>query len=87
MKTLLLREIEELKIGDPADFTTFMSAVIDREAFDRIKGYIDRANESQDADVLCGGYDDSLGYFIYPTVIEAKDPRYESMCEESSGPS
>jgi len=86
VKTLLLREIEELKIGDPADFTTFMSAVIDREAFDRIKGYIDRANESQDADVLCGGYDDSLGYFIYPTVIEAKDPRYESMCEEIFGP-
>ncbi|HHW94078.1 MAG TPA: L-glutamate gamma-semialdehyde dehydrogenase [Clostridiaceae bacterium] len=86
VKTLLLREIEELKIGDPADFTTFMSAVIDRESFDRIKGYIDRAKESKEADVLCGGYDDSKGYFIYPTVIEAKDPHYESMCEEIFGP-
>jgi 1-pyrroline-5-carboxylate dehydrogenase len=86
VKTLLLREIEELKVGDPADFTTFMSAVIDRESFDRIKGYIDRAKESEDADVLCGGYDDSHGYFIYPTVIEAKNPRYESMCEEIFGP-
>ena len=86
VKSLLLREIEELKVGDPVDFTTFMSAVIDRESFDRIKGYIDRAKDSEEADVLCGGYDDSHGYFIYPTVIEAKNPRYESMCEEIFGP-
>jgi 1-pyrroline-5-carboxylate dehydrogenase len=86
VKSLLLREIKELKVGDPVDFTTFMSAVIDRESFDRIKGYIDRAKDSEEADVLCGGYDDSHGYFIYPTVIEAKNPRYESMCEEIFGP-
>ncbi len=86
VKSLLLREIKELKVGDPSDFTTFMSAVIDRESFDRIKGYIDRAKDSEEADVLCGGYDDSHGYFIYPTVIEAKNPRYESMCEEIFGP-
>lgn len=86
VKSLLLREIEELKVGDPADFTTFMSAVIDQESFDRIRGYIERAKESEEADVLCGGYDDSRGYFIYPTVIEAKNPRYESMCEEIFGP-
>ncbi len=86
VKTLLLREIEELKVGDPADFTTFMSAVIDRASFDRIKGYIDEANASEDAEVLCGGYNDSEGYFVYPTVIEAKDPHYPSMCEEIFGP-
>ncbi|HQC49482.1 MAG TPA: aldehyde dehydrogenase family protein, partial [Bacillota bacterium] len=86
VKSLLLREIEELKVGDPADFTTFMSAVIDQESFDRIRGYIERAKESEEAEVLCGGYDDSRGYFIYPTVIEAKNPRYESMCEEIFGP-
>lgn len=86
VKTLLLREVENLKVGDPTDFTTFMSAVIDRESFDRIKGYIDAAKASNDADVLCGGYDDSKGYFIYPTVIEAKDPHYASMCEEIFGP-
>lgn len=86
VKELLLKEIDELKVGNPADFTTFMGAVIDQNAFDTIKGYIDDAHASDNAEVLCGHYDDSKGYFIYPTVIEAKDPHYPSMVEEIFGP-
>ena len=61
-----------------------MSAVIDRKAFDRIKGYIDTAKNSSSTKVVAGGIcDDSQGYFISPTVIETKDPTVPSMKEVS----
>ncbi|NLA81965.1 MAG: L-glutamate gamma-semialdehyde dehydrogenase, partial [Clostridiaceae bacterium] len=82
----LLEEVGKLKMGDPQDFSTFMGAVIDRSSFDKIKGYIDHARESEDALVLTGGYDDSKGYFIKPTVILAKKADYVSMREEIFGP-
>ena len=72
----LLEEIGKLKVGDPQDFSSFMGAVIDRSSFDKIKGYIDHASGSEDAQVLTGGYDDSKGYFIKPTVILAKKADY-----------
>lgn len=78
--------VSRLKVGDVADFSTFMGAVIDRNSFDNIKGYIDRANASSDAEVVFGSYDDSVGYFVYPTLIEAKTPDYESMVKEIFGP-
>ncbi len=78
--------VSRLKVGDVTDFTTFMGAVIDRNSFDNIKGYIDRANASEDAEVVFGHYDDSVGYFVYPTLIEAKKPDYESMVKEIFGP-
>lgn len=78
--------VSRLKVGDVADFSTFMGAVIDRNSFENIKGYIDRANASDDADVIFGSYDDSVGYFVYPTLIEAKKPDYESMVKEIFGP-
>ncbi len=78
--------VSRLKVGDVTDFTTFMGAVIDRNSFDNIKGYIDRANASPDAEVVFGSYDDSVGYFVYPTLIEAKTPDYESMVKEIFGP-
>ena len=63
-------------MGDVTDFRTFMGAVIDRRAFDSIKGYIDRARKAKGkARIIAGGgCDDSKGYFIEPTVIEATDP-------------
>ncbi|MCK5651395.1 MAG: aldehyde dehydrogenase family protein, partial [Gemmatimonadetes bacterium] len=76
-----------LTMGDPADFRNFMAAVIDRSAFDNIKGYIDRARDADDSDILVGGEcDDSVGYFIRPTIIQAKSPKIESMCDEIFGP-
>jgi 1-pyrroline-5-carboxylate dehydrogenase len=74
-------------MGDPTDFRNFMGAVIDKAAFDKICGYIQRARESQDAEIIAGGEcDDSKGYFIRPTIILAKKPDIESMCEEIFGP-
>jgi 1-pyrroline-5-carboxylate dehydrogenase len=86
VKEKLLSELSKLKVGDIADFTNFMGAVIDKNSFENIKSYIDYANASPDAEVLCGAYDDSVGYFVTPTVILAKTPDFKSMVEEIFGP-
>ena len=86
VKRLVLEETAKLKVGDVRDFTTFMGAVIDQSAFRTITGYIDYAKASADAEVLCGGYDGSKGWFVYPTVIEAKKPDFKTMVEEIFGP-
>jgi len=87
IKDTLIEETNNIAMGDVSDFSNFMGAVIDRSAFDKIKGYIDRAKESGDAEIVAGGEcDDSVGYFIRPTIILAKTAKYESMCEEIFGP-
>jgi 1-pyrroline-5-carboxylate dehydrogenase len=86
VKEGMLAEIEKIKIGDITDFTNLMGAVIDASAFKTNKEYIDYAKASGDAEVICGGYDDSKGYFIYPTLIEAKKPDFKTMVEEIFGP-
>jgi 1-pyrroline-5-carboxylate dehydrogenase len=64
-----------------------MTPVINQVAFDRIKSYIEDAKASPDAEIIAGGeYDDSIGYFIRPTVIVAKDPHYKTITEEIFGP-
>jgi 1-pyrroline-5-carboxylate dehydrogenase len=63
-----------------------MGAVIDRSSFENIKAYIDYAAASPDAEVLCGSYDDSVGYYVNPTVILAKTPDFKTLCEEIFGP-
>lgn len=86
VKEGMLAEIEKIKIGDITDFTNLMGAVIDASAFKTNKEYIDYAKASGDAEVICGGYDDSKGYFVYPTLIEAKKPDFKTMVEEIFGP-
>ena len=83
----MLGLMEGIRMGDVEDFTNFMGAVIDRAAFDSITEYIDYARESPDAEILTGGtYDDSVGFFIDPTVILAKVPDFRTMREEIFGP-
>lgn len=87
IKDKLISETEKIQMGDPLDFRNFMNAVIDAKAFNRIKGYIDHARASSDAKILCGGEcDDSVGYFIRPTIIQTTNPNYKSMVEEIFGP-
>lgn len=79
--------LDTVKMGDVTDFSNFMNAVIDKAAFKEISSYIDRTKKSKDAKVIYGGkHNDSKGYFIDPTVIEAKKPDYLTMCEEIFGP-
>src|SRR5699024_2744298 len=80
-------EVEKIKVGAAEDFTNFMTAVIDQNAYDSITDYIDFAKKADDADVLIGGdYDDSDGYFVDPTLIQAHDPHFKTMEEEIFGP-
>jgi len=79
--------LAELKMGDVRDFTNFCGAVIDQRSFAKLKAAIVAAKKSKDAKVLLGGKcDDSEGYFIQPTIIEATDPKYDTMCTELFGP-
>lgn len=83
----LVAEVGTLKVGTPGDPTHFMGAVISRRSFDKIQGYIDFARNSEDAEILCGGgCDDSVGYFVEPTVVLAKTPHFKTMEEEIFGP-
>jgi len=83
----VLGMLERVKVGDPADFRTFMGAVIDKKAFDKIKEYIDGAKQAKGVQLLFGGgCDDREGYFIQPTLLQAEDPAYRTMCEEIFGP-
>jgi 1-pyrroline-5-carboxylate dehydrogenase len=77
--------MREMKLGDPADFRTFMAAVIDKKSFDKIAGYLDDARRNASI-VQGGGVNGEKGYFVEPTLIETKDPGYRLMCEEIFGP-
>ena len=83
----LCSEISKIKMGDVRDFSNFMTAVIDQKAFDKITGYIERAKNNPNCEIICGGnFDDSTGWFIEPTIIVSSDPKSESMVEEIFGP-
>ncbi|MBS1633944.1 MAG: L-glutamate gamma-semialdehyde dehydrogenase [Bacteroidetes bacterium] len=87
VKKKLVAGVKSFKMGSPEDFTNFINAVIDEKSFENIKRYIDQAKKDPKAQVWVGGKcDKKEGYFIQPTVIEAKDPKYVSMCEEIFGP-
>jgi 1-pyrroline-5-carboxylate dehydrogenase len=87
IKEKLIAEIRSMKMGNVEDFSNFINAVIDEKSFDNITRYIENAKKDANAEIIVGGnYDKSKGYFIEPTVIEAKDPNYVSLCEEIFGP-
>jgi len=87
VKKLLVDGVNSFKMGVVDDFGNFINAVIDEKSFDRIAKYLDDAKKDPNANILVGGgYDKTKGYFIQPTVIEAKDPKYVTMCEEIFGP-
>ena len=87
VKQKLKDGIASFRMGSVEDFTNFINAVIDEKSFNNIKTYIENAKNDQAAEIIAGGHcDDSAGYFVQPTVIEAKDPKYVSMCEEIFGP-
>lgn len=87
IKEKLVQVLQSMKMGTVEDFSNFINAVIDEKSFDKIQKYIDDVRNSDQATILTGGRcDKTEGYFIEPTVILAKDPRYVTMCEELFGP-
>ncbi|MDU0372550.1 L-glutamate gamma-semialdehyde dehydrogenase [Hymenobacter endophyticus] len=80
-------DLSSFKMGDVENFSNFINAVIDERSFDKLAKYIDGAKADPNAEIVAGGnYDKSKGYFIEPTVIVTKDPKYVTMCEELFGP-
>jgi len=87
LRDALVAEIEALPVGDVEDFANFTSAVIDDRAFAKLRTAIDRAHATDGVEVLAGGtYDDSVGYFVRPTLITGTDPADEAFCTEYFGP-
>lgn len=83
----LERDLGSFKMGPTEDFSNFINAVIDKKAYDKITGYIDKVKASDDAEVIIGGdYDDSKGYFVSPTVVLSSNPHSLTMEEEIFGP-
>jgi 1-pyrroline-5-carboxylate dehydrogenase len=87
LRDRLQEEVATIKMGDVSDFGNFMGAVIDSSSFKTQSEAIEEAKSSKDADIVVGGgYDDSQGYFVEPTVIETRDPGFRTMREELFGP-
>ncbi len=87
VKRKLIAQVESMKMGTVEDFSNFINAVIDEKSYDKLKKYIDNARKDRKAKILVGGNcDKRKGFFIEPTVIEVKDPKYVTMCEELFGP-
>lgn len=87
VKEVVGAQLKTVKMGSPEDPSNFVNAVIDKNSFDKCKGYIERAEQASDAEVIFGGKcDDSKGWFVEPTVILTENPKYESVCEEIFGP-
>lgn len=86
-KSRILEDLKSMKMGPTEDFTNFINAVIDEKSFDKLAKYIDAAKKDTNVEIIAGGnYDKSKGYFIEPTIILSKDPKYVTMCEELFGP-
>jgi 1-pyrroline-5-carboxylate dehydrogenase len=85
VKDRVVAMMREMKVGDVADFRTFMGAVIDGKSFTKISGYLEDARQNATI-VQGGGANDEVGFFIEPTLVETKDPGYRLMCEEIFGP-
>ena len=83
----VVEETKTIKMGSPIDFNNFMTAVIHENAFNRIASYIDYAKNSKECKILHGGnYDDSIGYFVEPTIILTTNHQFKTMQEEIFGP-
>lgn len=87
VKEKLISDLKAITVGSPEDLTHFVNAVIDRRSFDKIKGYIEYIKTQSDAEIIAGGtYDDSVGFFVDPTVVVTTNPKFRTMEEEIFGP-
>ncbi len=87
MREELVTTVKELKMGPPEDFRNFINAVIDEASFDKITGFIEKAKNDKETEIVVGGgFDKSTGYYIEPTILRTDDPHYVTMEEELFGP-
>jgi 1-pyrroline-5-carboxylate dehydrogenase len=87
IKSEVLRQLSEVKMGPPEDFSNFVNAVIDEASFDKLEAVIKEADNHPEAKIIAGGgCDKSVGYYIEPTIILTTNPQYRTMQEELFGP-
>jgi 1-pyrroline-5-carboxylate dehydrogenase len=87
LRERLQEQVTSIAMGDVSDFRNFMGAVIDSSAFRTQAEAIEEAKANAQTDIVVGGgYDDSRGYFVEPTVIETRDPEFRTMRDELFGP-
>lgn len=87
IKAAVIKDVASFKMGSPEDTTNFINSVIDDRAFKKLSSYLDQAKVDADAEIIAGGgYDDSVGYFIEPTIIVTTNPQYKTMTTELFGP-
>lgn len=87
VKKKLIAGVRQFKMGSVEDFSNFINAVIDGKSYQTIKNYIEKAKKDPACKILVGGKcDDKEGYFVQPTIIETKNPKSTTMCEEIFGP-
>lgn len=87
IKSIMISIDSSAKMGDVAEPSNFINAVIDKASFKNIVSYIEFAKNSKEAEIVFGGtYDDSVGYFIRPTLIKTSNPKFKTMDEEIFGP-
>ncbi|MBI5266648.1 MAG: L-glutamate gamma-semialdehyde dehydrogenase [candidate division Zixibacteria bacterium] len=87
VKEIVLKQVADMRMGDPEDFGNFINAVIDDSAFKSITEFIDYAKQSSEAEIICGGeYDSTHGFFIKPTIVVTTNPHFKTMEEEIFGP-
>ncbi|MBX9733957.1 MAG: aldehyde dehydrogenase family protein, partial [Chitinophagaceae bacterium] len=87
VKRKLVAAVNSMKMGTVEDFSNFINAVIDEKAYNSITRYISNAKRNKKVKILAGGnFSKTKGYFIEPTIIETRDPKYVTMCEEIFGP-
>ena len=83
----LIADLKTIKMGSPENFENFVTSVIHKGAFDRLANTIKQIQKDNEAEIICGGnFDDSVGYFIQPTVIRTSNPKYKTMTTELFGP-
>src|SRR5690606_8201570 len=83
----LVDETNALPMGDVEDFSNFLGALIDRRAYDKVAGAVERAHADPNLEVIAGGTaDDSTGYFVRPTIVVGSDPGHDVFCTEYFGP-
>jgi 1-pyrroline-5-carboxylate dehydrogenase len=82
-----LDEVEAMPMGDITDFSMFLGAVIDQRSFDKLTGVLDRVRGEEGVEILAGGTaDDSDGFFVRPTLVQADNPAHEVFTTEYFGP-
>jgi 1-pyrroline-5-carboxylate dehydrogenase len=87
MRDDLVSEVDGMAMGDVTDFGNFMGAVIDNRSFAKLSAVIDRVRGEEGVEIVAGGVvDDSVGYFVRPTVVVADNPDHEVFTTEYFGP-